>query len=424
MTPQEYIGTDPYGNSAKMSKIVVSETSYLPLATIKETSKYVLYMWMFSNADKTVTLYYGNESKTFNLTTSWQQFGFRFESSVNDGIILELPSGIYYIWHPKLEKGNKPTDWTRAPEDVEAEIQKVDNKLTTNLLKPTLGTTTQNGVTCTNNGDGTYTLSGTSISEARIVLADNIIKNKLSKNLPLKLLGGISNNVCVAYVSLNDDDKNIVDKGTGGAIINEVINNGLLCIIVKDGVTLPNIVVKPMLTTNLNATYDDFVPYTGSTGQINSDVAEVVNNLGAASYKGVSNSVLSGDTNLVTGDAVSKAIFTANNYEEGTFTPKFWNDSNVELTFNSVDGYYKRIGNLCYIYIYAFTTSGVSIMYIDNLPFAPDSTIHVKNRPAHQKGTIFANGVGCFVNVPDAHGQIRLSSVATDILLVEGIYNI
>ena len=30
-----------------------------------------------------------------------------------------------------------------------------------NLLKPTLATTTLNGVTCTNNGDGTYTLNGT-----------------------------------------------------------------------------------------------------------------------------------------------------------------------------------------------------------------------------------------------------------------------
>ena len=137
MTPQEYIGTDPYGNSAKMSKIVVNETSYLPLATIKETSKYILYMWMFSNADKTVTLYYGNESKTFNLTTSWQQFGFQFESSVNDNINLELPSGIYYIWHPKLEKGNKQTDWTQAPEDVDAKFKEyatleiTNNKITT-----------------------------------------------------------------------------------------------------------------------------------------------------------------------------------------------------------------------------------------------------------------------------------------------------
>ena len=111
-------------------------------------------------------------------------------------------------------------------------------------------------------------------------------------------------------------------------------------------------------------------------------------------------------------------------YEEGTFTPKFWSNSNVEQTFNFVDGYYKRIGNLCYINIYAFVTSGVSVKYIDNLPFAPSTTIHYANKPTHLKGTVFANGVGCNVNVPSKHGQIDLVSVATQSLLVEGIYNI
>ena len=53
------------------------------------------------------------------------------------------------------------TDTVYDDTDIKEEITSVDNKLTTNLLKPTLGTTTQNGVTCTNNGDGTYTLNGT-----------------------------------------------------------------------------------------------------------------------------------------------------------------------------------------------------------------------------------------------------------------------
>ena len=34
-----------------------------------------------------------------------------------------------------------------------------------------------------------------------------------------------------------------------------------------------------MLTTNLDATYDDFVPYTGDTGKLNSDVAKLKNDL-------------------------------------------------------------------------------------------------------------------------------------------------
>ena len=42
-----------------------------------------------------------------------------------------------------------------------------------NLLNPTLQTTTQNGVTCTNNGDGTYTVNGTATDIAVFVVYYN-----------------------------------------------------------------------------------------------------------------------------------------------------------------------------------------------------------------------------------------------------------
>ena len=111
-------------------------------------------------------------------------------------------------------------------------------------------------------------------------------------------------------------------------------------------------------------------------------------------------------------------------YKEGTFIPKFWNDSDVEQTFDGVNGYYKKIGNLCYIFIYAYTSSAVNVVHIDNLPFIPDSIIHSVFKASHEKGLVFANGEGCCVNVPENHGQIKLVSPATSNLLVEGIYNI
>ena len=43
--------------------------------------------------------------------------------------------------------------------------------------------------------------------------------------------------------------------------------------------TFNNLVLKPMLTTNLNATYDDFVPYTGDGDTLTSDAAELKNDL-------------------------------------------------------------------------------------------------------------------------------------------------
>ena len=108
-------------------------------------------------------------------------------------------------------------------------------------------------------------------------------------------------------------------------------------------------------------------------------------------------------------------------YKEGTFVPKFWNDLGAEQTFGLVEGYYKKIGNLCYIFITAQDSPNVSVKYIDNLPFVPNTNIY-RTRPG--KGLVFANGEACFVGVPRSPGQITLAEPATSNLLVEGIYNI
>ena len=108
-------------------------------------------------------------------------------------------------------------------------------------------------------------------------------------------------------------------------------------------------------------------------------------------------------------------------YKEGTFIPKFWDYAGVEQTFGLVEGYYKKIGNLCYIFITAQDSPNVSVKYIDNLPFVPNTNIY-RTRPG--KGLVFANGEACFVGVPRSPGQITLAEPATSNLLVEGIYNI
>ena len=108
-------------------------------------------------------------------------------------------------------------------------------------------------------------------------------------------------------------------------------------------------------------------------------------------------------------------------YKEGTFIPKFFDFSGAEQTFGLVEGYYKKIGNLCYIFIAAQTSLNVSVTFINNLPFVPNTNIYRTN-PG--KGLVFANGEACFVGVPRSPGQITLAEPATGNLLVEGIYNI
>lgn len=112
---------------------------------------------------------------------------------------------------------------------------------------------------------------------------------------------------------------------------------------------------------------------------------------------------------------------TCPEYKEGTFIPKFFDFSGAEQTFGLVEGYYKKIGNLCYIFIAAQTSLDVSVTFINNLPFVPNTNIY-RTHPG--KGLVFANGEACFVGVPRSPGQITLAEPATGNLLVEGIYNI
>ena len=56
MIPDEYVGVNPYGLESKMSRIIITENSWLPLATINHTDTYILTMWMKSNSNKTIHL--------------------------------------------------------------------------------------------------------------------------------------------------------------------------------------------------------------------------------------------------------------------------------------------------------------------------------------------------------------------------------
>ena len=50
---------------------------------------------------------------------------------------------------------------------------------------------------------------------------------------------------------------------------------------IPNGTVIPNdFIIRPFLTTNLNATLSDFVPYTGSKGQLNDDLSQVAYSIG------------------------------------------------------------------------------------------------------------------------------------------------
>ena len=137
-----------------------------------------------------------------------------------------------------------------------------------NLLKPTLQTTTQNGVTFTNNGDGTYTLNGTNQSNDVLYISIGEVK---IPNKNLVILGSKNTNVGVyikgTTATAYGNKTTIHDSDKGGK---RVFGVAILA-----GATITNEIVKPMLCENLNATYDDYVPYTGDGETLTHDVANL-----------------------------------------------------------------------------------------------------------------------------------------------------
>lgn len=140
-----------------------------------------------------------------------------------------------------------------------------------NLLNATLQTTTQNGVTCTNNGDGTYTINGTATSDTLFHIGYFIFEKDTKYKIVGCPQGGSLNTLYRLDGSLNansDTGNGIVYSGDG--------NKRNARIVVFNGATVNNLLFKPMITTDLTATYDDFEPYTGGIPSPNPDYPQEI----------------------------------------------------------------------------------------------------------------------------------------------------
>lgn len=161
----------------------------------------------------------------------------------------------------------------------------ITNNICTNLLNPTLKTSSQNGITCTNNGNGTYTLNGTASNRAVFVLENtaDIIKENANKTLRFVSRGDALDAYFVQIYFNNATPAR--DSGSGITFkVPTNVSETNVAVAINSGTVLSNIIIKPMITTNLNATYNDFVPYTGNTGRLNADVALLNNNLTIKTY--------------------------------------------------------------------------------------------------------------------------------------------
>ena len=154
-----------------------------------------------------------------------------------------------------------------------------------NLLNSTLDTDTHNGITFTRNDDGTYSLSGSRTDTSIGAYTSFIIDYPLEKGR-YKLTGALdeNNNIRCIIKESGSENINIYDYGDGVVLDVNKTGTTITLMIVSTDDTSKTRIIKPMLTTNLNATYDDFVPYTGDGETLASDVAEIKNDLGGLTF--------------------------------------------------------------------------------------------------------------------------------------------
>lgn len=143
-----------------------------------------------------------------------------------------------------------------------------------NLFEPILQTTSENGITCTNNGDGTYTVKGTATSTVMLPLGSIKRINKKLKICGSPSGSGAGLNTYGLYFGEIITDST-ADVGNGVIYYSTDVAGDFLYVFVMNGQTVNDIIFKPMVTTNVNATYNDFVRYTGDTGSVSGDVADI-----------------------------------------------------------------------------------------------------------------------------------------------------
>lgn len=168
-----------------------------------------------------------------------------------------------------------------------------------NLLNATLQTTTQNGVTCTNNGDGTYTIKGTNNSSNELIISlvatedeAKIFYNSLiGKKVKFIVESGstISNSlgrICFGFYNKTENKFSIETYNGGNITVPTGYDLTFVDIHVYAGQTIPETILKPMIVDAEkypDTTYDDFEPYVGGIPSPNpsypQEIKSVVNSV-------------------------------------------------------------------------------------------------------------------------------------------------
>lgn len=221
-----------------------------------------------------------------------------------------------------------------------------------NLLNATLQTTIVNGVTCTANGDGTYTLNGTATTTTTFDIAQDVSCS--SFRLVGCPVGGAHD---VSY-ELQARTNNLIygyDTGDGKNI--KADENFFIRIRINDGINCNNLLFKPMIVDASlypDTTYDDFEPYTGGIPSPNPDYPQEIKSVVNPTVKVCGKNLAQPLMPTTTVDGV-----TVTNNGDGTYTLNGTAIANATFRLDQSD--YGKADNLKkYKGTYTFSRSNTS----------------------------------------------------------------
>lgn len=116
---EEWTMSNPWGEEQSVSKFFIDDATN-PFVLRNVTSigqKYTLSFWIQSEAEGMLVVA-GTEIPT---STEWKRQVVLFDATTTN-LVMSFAAGTYYIYRCKLEIGNKDTDWSPNPEDIESDL--------------------------------------------------------------------------------------------------------------------------------------------------------------------------------------------------------------------------------------------------------------------------------------------------------------
>lgn len=130
MCPSDRAYYDPFLQSITFE----AKTTYTLSFYAKADSPYTILSYFYDIGN--TGLYYDGLTRT-TLTTSWKRYVITWTTGDTSRTATVIPMRLSiknvwaYMYGIKFEKGNKATDWTPAPEDIDSSISTVEGKVTT-----------------------------------------------------------------------------------------------------------------------------------------------------------------------------------------------------------------------------------------------------------------------------------------------------